>query len=68
MGRHKMGQIWPFLFMLDTPTPRQRPLRLGGPEPRVYELSGPPRRSMLRQGKPLRLGVLVSSVLVPFFR
>ena len=50
-------------------------LRLGGPEPRNSTLSGLPRRSMLRLGKPLRLGVTklrlgvpISSVLVPLFR
>ena len=57
-------------------------LCLGGPEPRNSALFGLPRRSMLRLGEPLRLGVtklrlgvtklrlgvLVSSVLVPLFR
>ena len=40
-----------FYILLDTPTPRCRSaslgveLRLGEPEPRVFELSGPPRQS-----------------------
>ena len=45
------GQIWPFLLQHDTPTPRRgapprrRSLRLGEPEPKFYEFSGPPRCS-----------------------
>ena len=45
------GQNWPFLFLLDTPTPRcgahprRRSLCLGEPEPRVSALSSPPKRS-----------------------
>ena len=48
MKRAKTG---PFLFLLDTPTPRRRSaclgveLRLGEPEPRVSTLFGPPRCS-----------------------
>ena len=54
----KMAQNWPFLLQPDTPTPRhrsahlgvelrprRRSLRLGEPEPKFAELSGPPRRS-----------------------
>ena len=54
---------------------RQKLLRLGGPELRVSAFSSPLRSSMLRLGKPLclgivklRLGIPVSSVLVPLFR
>ena len=50
-------------------------LCLGEPEVKFSELSGPPRHSMFRLGEPLRLGVaklrlgvLVSSILVPLFR
>ena len=45
----KMAKIGPFLFLLNTPTPRRRALsrrrslRLGEPEPRVSTLSSPPR-------------------------
>ena len=69
------------MFLLDTPTPRRRapprkrPLRVGGPDPKVSALSGPPRRCVLHLGEPLylgvaklRLGVPVSSILVPLFR
>ena len=54
--------------------PRWRHLRLGEPEVKLSELSGPPRRSMLCLGDPLclsvvklHLGIPVSFVLVPLF-
>ena len=42
----KMAKIGPFLFLLNTPTPRRRSaLGLGEPEPRVFALSALPRHS-----------------------
>ena len=54
------------MFMFDTPTPRRRRhLRLGEPEVKFSELSGPPRCSMLRLGEPLRLGVAKLRLGIP---
>ena len=81
------GQIWsnstsaqhPYAKALEyTPRhrapPRRRLLHLGGPEPGFFALSYMLRRSMLRLGEPLRLGIaklllgiLASQVLIPLF-
>ena len=48
----KMAKTGPFMFLLDTPTPRrgasprQRSLSLGEPEPIISTLSSPLRRSI----------------------